>query len=217
MTRHEGQLTIPQEEAFHNRPSIRILTPDNLKSYLVDDWEAITKNLQLVPLPSSMPVNTIMDQYHEEESAKRREGSSEAEILNEVVQGVKEYFDKALGRVLLYRFERQQFREVYEAMEKGTTEFAGKSVGDIYGVEHLCRLFGELLVVTQSTSRTPNEPSTVSLPEMIALTNMDPQSVNRLREELSKLTQWISKNSAKYFVTAYENTSAEYQEKAKGN
>ena len=56
----------------------------------------------------------------------------------------------------------------------------------------------------------------VSLPELIAQTNMDVQSVNRLREELSKLTVWLGKNAVKYFVSEYETPSQDYIEKARG-
>jgi mortality factor 4-like protein 1 len=44
---------------------------------------------------------------------------------------------------------------------------------------------------------------------------MDHQSVNRLREELSKLTNWLGRNSLNYFVSEYETPGAEYIEKAK--
>jgi len=56
----------------------------------------------------------------------------------------------------------------------------------------------------------------VSMPELIAQTNMDHQSVNRLREELSKLTTWLGKNSSRFFTSEYENASQEYIEKARG-
>lgn len=57
----------------------------------------------------------------------------------------------------------------------------------------------------------------VSLPELIAQTNMDQQSVARLREELSKLTNWLGKevNMPKYFVSEYETPSQAYVEKAR--
>lgn len=58
--------------------------------------------------------------------------------------------------------------------------------------------------------------STVSMPELISQTNMDQQSINRLREELAKLTQWLGKNSARFFTTEYEPASQDYLEKARG-
>jgi mortality factor 4-like protein 1 len=45
---------------------------------------------------------------------------------------------------------------------------------------------------------------------------MDLQSVNRLREELSKITNWLGKNPVKYFVSEYETPSQQYVEKARG-
>ena len=53
------------------------------------------------------------------------------------------------------------------------------------------------------------------MPELIAQTNMDQQSVNRIREEFTKLGMWISKNATRIFTVAYEPASAEYIEKSK--
>lgn len=136
---------LQQEETFNLRPAIHINVPDHLKSILVDDWENVTKNLSLVPLPSKPSVNEILTSYFDEEKNKRHLGSPEADLLEEVVAGLKEYFEKCLGRILLYRFERQQYLEVYNAVQAGTGEYEGKGMGDIYGAEHLCRLFGKSL------------------------------------------------------------------------
>ena len=134
--------TQQQEETFNMRPAIHINVPDHLKSILVDDWENVTKNLSLVPLPSKPSANEILTSYFDEEKNKRHLGSPEADLLEEVVAGLKEYFEKCVGRILLYRFERQQYLEVYNAVQAGTGEYEGKGMGDIYGAEHLCRLFG---------------------------------------------------------------------------
>ena len=144
-----------QEEAFHSRPAIRLLVPDHLKAILVDDWENVTKNLSLVPLPSKTPVNVILDTYFDEEKGKRRLGSADADLLEEVVVGVKEYFEKCLGRILLYRFEREQFFEIRQLWEAGTGEWEGKGAGDVYGAEHLCRLFGKSLPLSSFTTIYP--------------------------------------------------------------
>lgn len=101
-----------QEESFYARPSIRINVPDHLKNLLVDDWENVTKSLLLVPLPSQAPANYIIDDYFNEEKMNRRLGSPEADILEEFCAGLKMYFEKAVGKILLYRFERSQLAEV---------------------------------------------------------------------------------------------------------
>ncbi|OJJ44045.1 hypothetical protein ASPZODRAFT_135490 [Penicilliopsis zonata CBS 506.65] len=188
---------IEKEEHFYMRPSIRIVIPDSLKCLLVDDWEYITKNHQTVNLPSRTPVNQILDAYREEEKPKRAM-PSDLDVLDEVLAGIREYFDKALDKILLYRFEREQWRSIKKRMDATSGEIAGKIPSDVYGPEHLIRLFA-------------------TMPELIAQTNMDLQSTTRLREELSKFTMWLSKNSERYFGDGYVNVSNEYIQRAKGN
>ena len=57
---------------------------------------------------------------------------------------------------------------------------------------------------------------TVSLPELIAQTNMDAQAVSKLRQEIQALTAWLGKNSTRFFTAEYETAPAEYVEKARG-
>ncbi|ESZ92869.1 hypothetical protein SBOR_6732 [Sclerotinia borealis F-4128] len=185
-----------QEESFHNRPSINLVIPDHIKAILVDDWENVTKAQLLVPLPHKKSVNQILDDWLESEKPKRPIGSAQADILEEIVAGLKDYFEKSLGRILLYRFERQQYTDFRQIWDDEESE--QKCASDTYGAEHLCRLL-------------------VTLPELIAQTNMDLQSVNRLREELGKLTSWIGKNAKDYFVNEYEAPGVEYTEKARSN
>ncbi|KAF1826310.1 MRG-domain-containing protein [Dissoconium aciculare CBS 342.82] len=189
---------IEKEEDFIRRPAVRLFIPDALKSILVDDWEKVTKEQKLVPIPAQTSVSYFLNQYYEAESAVRRPGSADADILEEVIAGVKEYFNKSLGRILLYRFERPQFYNVHKDIESGHGEHAGKTLADMYGCEHLLRLF-------------------VSMPDLIAHTNMDSQSVSRLREELAKMTQWLSKRIDKYLSADYEHVGQEYQDLAKSN
>lgn len=53
------------------------------------------------------------------------------------------------------------------------------------------------------------------MPEMIAQTNMDGQSINRLREEMAKFLQWLSRNTKTYFLAEYETPGQEYLEKTR--
>ncbi|KAF2839617.1 MRG-domain-containing protein [Patellaria atrata CBS 101060] len=191
---------LEREENFMSRPAVRISIPDRLKSLLVDDWENVTKGMMLVSVPSETPTSLILDEYFEQEKAKRAEGSAEMDILEEVIEGLKDYFDRALGRMLLYRFEREQFAEIYRQMENPTGPLAGKKASDIYGGEHLLRLF-------------------TSMPELIAATNMDKQSVIRLREELSRIAFWLSKdeNMKRYFSEPYRHVESDYTNKSRGD
>lgn len=109
----------------------------------MDDWEKVTKEQKLVPMPAKISISQFLNEYYEAESHTRRPGSADADILEEVIAGVKEYFNKALGRILLYRFERPQFYEVHKMIESAVGDHAGKTLCDMYGCEHLLRLFGE--------------------------------------------------------------------------
>lgn len=95
--------SIDQEETFLAKPSCKIPIPDIIKALLVDDWENVTKSQQLVPLPHEHAVNEILADYVAVESANREPNSAAMDLLDEVVSGIKEYFDKCIGRILLYR------------------------------------------------------------------------------------------------------------------
>lgn len=93
-----------QEDNFTTKPSIKLNIPDHVNALLVDDWENVTKNLQLVPLPAKKPVALILEDYLQDERPKRQAGTSNAEVLDEAITGLRTYFDRCLGRILLYRF-----------------------------------------------------------------------------------------------------------------
>lgn len=111
--------------------------------------------------------------------------SSESDVFDEIVSGIKIYFDRALGSILLYRFERQQYLTIRK-------EFPDKLLCDIYGPEHLLRLF-------------------VSFPALIAQTNMDQQSITVLREHLEDLLKFMMENRNELFLKEYGNTSPQYE------
>ncbi|KAJ3329812.1 Esa1p-associated factor [Blyttiomyces sp. JEL0837] len=148
-----------KEEEFLKRPEVKIAIPEPLKARLVDDWENITKNQKLVSLPRKPTVMDILKLYREH-CMKNVEGDSRQEdILNEITEGLKVYFNKALGNLLLYRFERQQYVELRK-------KFPDKVLADIYGAEHLLRLF-------------------VQLPQLIAHTNMDQDTIGQLKDHFT--------------------------------
>ncbi|TQV95057.1 histone acetylase complex subunit [Cordyceps javanica] len=184
------------EDAFHAKPMINIPVPDHIQAMLVDDWENITKNNQLVPLPHTKPVAKIFEDYLAFERPHREEGSASMDILDEVIAGFREYFEKSLSRILLYRFERHQYMDIRKLWDNPEENAEYKNVCDVYGAEHLARLV-------------------VSLPELLAQTNMDQQSVSRLREEIGKFTVWLGRNCEHYFVNEYETPSQEYIDKAR--
>ena len=99
----------------------------------------MTKNLLLVTLPSKKPVNVILADYYDVERGRRPAGSADADLLEEFVEGLRDYFNHSLGRLLLYTFERTQYAEVIKQWENNDN----KGPGDYYGGEHLLRLIGK--------------------------------------------------------------------------
>ncbi|GJJ75256.1 mortality factor 4-like protein 1 [Entomortierella parvispora] len=174
--------SVDKEEDFTKRPEIKVPIPDSLKAQLVDDWENITKNQQLVPLPRTPNVVQILEMYRESKKDKKAKND---EVFQEVLAGIKTYFDKCLGNMLLYRFERQQYVDVRK-------KNVGKEDSEIYGGEHLLRLF-------------------VQFPMLIAHTQMDQDSINALRENLVSMLKWMQKNHKELLLSEYENASPAYQ------
>ncbi|KAH9893838.1 MRG-domain-containing protein [Xylariomycetidae sp. FL2044] len=183
---------LESEDNFHSTPTVKTFLPDLLKAFLVDDWENITKNNQLVPIPHPHPVTKILEDYAAYEGPKRPAGSSHSDILQETLAGMKTYFNVCLGRLLLYRFERKQYAVAYRVWHSPDPDPQyGITACDSYGAEHLCRFLSKL-------------------PELMAQTNMDQQSANRLREEMLKLSIWLARNATKYFVSEYETPTNDY-------
>lgn len=150
----------------------------------------------VVPLPREITVVDMLKSYRDAAMLAKKEGSpsatatnptssSEADIFDEVMSGIKLYFDRALGNILLYRFERQQ----YLAIKK---KYPDRPMSEIYGPEHLLRLF-------------------VSFPALIAQTNMDQQSISVLRQHLEDCLRYMVENRPTLFLKEYENTSPQYE------
>ncbi|EFW21554.1 Esa1p-associated factor [Coccidioides posadasii str. Silveira] len=194
-SRKRGRETeIEAEEDFDSRPTIRMLMPERLKEYLVDDWEFVTKDKSVVPLPAKSPVNMVLDRYLEEEkNSSTRNSQAEQDVLQEVVDGLKKYFDKTLGRILLYALERRQYATERKKWESSAPGYEGKGPADVYGVEHLTRMLS-------------------LLPELLAQTNLSPQATNRLRRELVIFMQWLSKHADDLFTENYEPLDRDYVE-----
>ncbi|GME95712.1 hypothetical protein B5S28_g905 [[Candida] boidinii] len=177
--------TVESEDSFLKRPEITLQIPTELKSLLVDDWELITKNKKLVNLPSAINVEKILFDYEEIYFKDLHKGSVDYDNGLEIFQGLKLYFNRSLGSILLYQLERKQLKDL-------TQEFSSKLPSELYGVEHLLRLI-------------------VSLPGLMAQTSMDHQSISTIRSFLEKFLKYLNVNSEKYFIKDYENTSPAYE------
>ncbi|KAK9456848.1 MRG-domain-containing protein [Dipodascopsis uninucleata] len=178
-----------KDDDLQSHLDVKINVPDILKVQLTDDWENVTKNSQLVKLPREPNAATVLNDF-KSHYMKRRLSNAEMEILDEVIQGLTLYFDKSLGSILLYRFERQQYLDILRA-------YPGQEPHELYGAEHLLRLF-------------------VSLPGLIAHTHMDQQSINVLKAHIEELLRFLAKNQKIYFIESYLNSTPAYEAISRG-
>ncbi|TFK71406.1 MRG-domain-containing protein [Pluteus cervinus] len=184
-----------EEDETVKKPDIRLTIPELLKVQLVDDWECVTKNNQLVTLPRNPTVVDLLTEFAAYiTSAKPSHLREPALVVPTIVSGLQVYFDRSLGANLLYRFERPQYAEMRKQYVTGPKVIIGqeKEVSAVYGAEHLLRML-------------------VSLPQMIAHTTLDPESVLLVRDYVNELLLWMGKERDRIFQTEYESASLQYQ------
>jgi mortality factor 4-like protein 1 len=121
----------------------------------VDEWERITQEpKRLVPLPREYTAGDAIDAFLD--SKKQRFNSAQMARFRELCDALKLYFDKALPLLLLYQQEQPQ----YAALQK---KHPGKSPCELYGVEHLLRLFVKLPSLLAQTAMTAVEITQVQV------------------------------------------------------
>ena len=103
------------------------------------------------------------------------------------------YFDRALGANLLYRFERPQYAEIRKKYVTGPTVKVGqeKEMSAIYGAEHFLRMLGTYSRRRRPSAYTVLTRCVVSLPQMVASSSMDGESVGLLRDYVNELLQCV--------------------------
>ncbi len=112
-------------------------------------------------------------------------------LLPTIIAGLQTYFDRALGANLLYRFERPQYAEARKRYVNGPTVQVGqeKETSAIYGAEHFLRMLGTCSCLCHDRRLTLGLAPTVSLPQMVASSSMDGESVGLLRDYANELLQ----------------------------
>ncbi|XP_035902499.1 mortality factor 4-like protein 1 [Anopheles stephensi] len=180
---------VESEDQFISKVEVKIKIPDELKVWLVDDWDAISRQNKLLELPAKVPVQDIVDNYVQYKKQSKVTTATKETAVTDIGNGIVEYFNVMLGSQLLYKFERPQYAEMIQT-------HPGVPMAKIYGSVHLLRLF-------------------VKLGPMLAFTSLDEKSIQTSLGHVQDFLKYLVKNSSTLFnMQHYVNTSPEYHRKA---
>ncbi|XP_020813658.1 nuA4 complex subunit EAF3 homolog [Drosophila serrata] len=176
---------VESEEAYAAKVEVKIKIPDELKHYLTDDWYAVVREHKLLELPAKVTVQQIAEQYLAHKKSVKSTSASKEVAINDVLDGIVEYFNVMLGSQLLYKFERAQYSDVMQ-------KHPDTPLSELYGSFHLLRLF-------------------VRLGSMLSYSALDQQSMQNLILHLQDFLKFLVKNSAMYFsMSNFINVDPEY-------
>ncbi|XP_016828880.1 mortality factor 4-like protein 2 [Cricetulus griseus] len=109
---------------------VELKLPQELKACLVEYWDLVNKQKQLFQLPAEKNVEHILENYVTFLKSQRNSDNS----VDELVYGIRKYFNKMLGTQLLCQFENPQYAEILLA-------YPDIPMSQIYGAPHLLRIF----------------------------------------------------------------------------
>lgn len=181
--------TVETEEQFSLKLEVKIKIPDELKPCLVDDWDAISRQHKLIDLPAKTTVQDIIDSYIAFKKSSKSTHQAKEIAIQDIANGLIEYFNVMLGSQLLYKFERPQYAEILR-------QYPDTPMSKIYGAFHLLRLF-------------------VRLGSILAYTSLDEKSLQTVLTHLNDFLKYLIKNSSQYFsMNNFINASPEYHRRA---
>ncbi|XP_043283883.1 mortality factor 4-like protein 1 isoform X2 [Venturia canescens] len=165
--------TAGDSDDYLAKVEFKIKISDDLKGFLVDECDTITKQNKFASLPMRFTVDKILNDYVDSKGGTGKTSSNDRDSALEVTKGIREYFNIALSLQLLYKCERTQYEEV-------VNENPDSLPSQLYGAFHLLRLF-------------------VKLGGMLSYTTLDERSIQMLLAHFQDFLQYLQKNSPLLF------------------
>ncbi|KAK6938631.1 MRG domain [Dillenia turbinata] len=170
--KRKSDSAVKEEDTGHLEKLVHIPIPPTLRKQLLDDCDFVTHQGKLVQLPRSPNVDDILKKYLD---YCLKKGGTFSDSVEEILKGLRSYFDKALSVMLLYNRERQQYQDAIEDDISPST---------IYGAEHLLRLF-------------------VKLPELLFHANIEEETLSELQQKLHDFLKFLQKHQRTFFLSTY--------------
>ena len=168
---------VPLDPSEQEEAEIRVELSASLKRELITQWERVTLQGELLSLPRSVTAAEVLRRF-EADAKKKARSAEQAELAADCAAGLKAYFDGALYSSLLYAEERAQ-AEAALVSHKNTKK---REPSEVYGAEHLLRLF-------------------VKLPELVPLRDMDAAAAKAVQAKLTEFVRWMQRNASAHFVS----------------
>lgn len=181
--------SIETEDTFLTKTEVKIKIPEELKPWLVDDWDAINRQHKLLEIPSKKTVKDIIDSYIQMKKSNKSNNQGKEAAVIDVMYGLVSYFNVMLGSQLLYKSERPQYADILR-------EYPDTEMSQLYGSFHLLRLF-------------------VRLGSVLAYTALGEKDINSLLQHVQDFLKYLVKNISIYFsMQHFVNVTPEYSRKA---
>lgn len=144
-----------------------LVLPSELRIHLLAEGDAITKGAGLHHLPRVPCAKEVLFRYLEARTKKKAKGKERKSdpTYAAMVEGLCTYLDESLPELLLYPEERAQY-------ECASNDGNLSSPSEVYGTEHLLRLF-------------------VRLPDLLPMERMDLESRAHLSDRLKDVLQYL--------------------------
>jgi len=173
--------------------TLRVELSAGLKKELLVAMEKITREGYLATTPSSVPVSLVLRRW-QDEAVVRAKTAAQGESATACAAGLISYFNQTLRNSLLYPEESEQAETVLGSSSEKTQNV---SPSEVYGAEHLLRLF-------------------VKLPELVPVEDMDAAAMRAVTQKLQEVSRWMLKNLAANFTRDFFSVAGETKETESG-